>query len=62
MQAERWKQIEELYLAALLRAEVQSFIAHQADSFLESAPLSAVNALTAGRSNFEIVGCSAAAA
>src|ERR1019366_9373226 len=77
MQAERWKQIEELYQAALaqpaekraaflahacsddpqLRGEVQSLLAQQADSFLESAPVSAIKALSAGAnlSNFEIV-------
>jgi hypothetical protein len=77
MQAERWKQIEALYQAALarpaerraaflaqacpddaqLRAEVQSLLDQQADSFLESAPVSAVHALTAGAKlgNFEIV-------
>src|ERR1022692_3892150 len=77
MQAERWKQIEELYQAALaqpaekraaflahacsddpqLRGEVQSLLAQQADSFLESAPVSAIKALTAGAKlgNFEIV-------
>jgi Tol biopolymer transport system component len=77
MQAERWKQIEDLYQAALaqppekraaflaqacpddpqLRAEVQSLLDQQADSFLESAPLSAIQALSAGAKlgNFEIV-------
>jgi Tol biopolymer transport system component len=77
MQAERWKQIEELYQAVLaqppekraaflaqacpddpqLRGEVESLLAQQAESFLESAPLSAVHALTAGAKlgNFEIV-------
>jgi len=77
MQAERWKQIEELYQAALaqppekraaflaaacpddsqLRGEVQSLLDQQADSFLESAPVSAVKALGAGAKlgNFEIV-------
>ena len=77
MQAERWKQIEELYQAALaqpaekrgaflaqacpddpgLRGEVQSLLDQQADSFLESAPLSAVRALSAGAKlgNFEIM-------
>jgi Tol biopolymer transport system component len=77
MQAERWKQVEELYQAALaqpaekrpaflaqacpndpqLRAEVQSLLDQQADSFLESAPLSAIKALSAGAKlgNFEIV-------
>jgi serine/threonine protein kinase/Tol biopolymer transport system component len=77
MQAERWKQIEELYQAAQaqpverraaflaqacpddpqLRGEVQSLLDQQADSFLESAPLSAVRALATGAKlgNFEIV-------
>jgi hypothetical protein len=77
MQAERWKQIEDLCHAALelapekraaflaqacpddpqLRAEVQSLLDQQAGSFLESAPLSAVRALSAGAKlgNFEIV-------
>jgi len=77
MQAERWRQIEDLYHAALaqpvekraaflaqacpddpqLRGEVQSLLDQQADSFLESAPLSAVRALSAGAKlgNFEIV-------
>jgi len=77
MRAERWKQIEELYQAALaeapekraaflaqacpddpeLRGEVQSLLDQQADSFLESAPLAAVRALSAGAKlgNFEIV-------
>jgi len=77
MQAERWKQIEDLYQAALalapekragflaqacpddpqLRAEVQSLLDQQADSFLESAPASAIQALRAGAKlgNFEIV-------
>jgi len=77
MQAERWKQIEELYQAALaqppekraaflaqacpgdlqLRGEVRSLLDQQADSFLESAPLSAVQAVSAGAKlgNFEIV-------
>ena len=61
MQAERWKQIEDLYQAALaqppekraaflaqacpddaqLLGEVQSLLDQQADSFLESAPVSA---------------------
>jgi len=76
MQAERWKQIEDLYQAALaqppgqraaflvqacpddpqLRGEVQSLLDQQADSFLESAPLSAAPALDAGLKldNFEI--------
>jgi serine/threonine protein kinase/Tol biopolymer transport system component len=77
MQAERWRQIEELYQEALaqppeqraaflaqacaddpeLRAEVQSLLDQQADSFLESAPVSAIHALSAGAKlgNFEIV-------
>jgi Tol biopolymer transport system component len=77
MQAERWKQIEDLCHAALeltpekraaflaqacpddpqLRAEVQSLLDQQADSFLESAPVSAVQALSEGAKlgNFEIV-------
>src|ERR1019366_5310686 len=77
MQAERWKQIEELYQAALaqppekraaflaqacpddpqLRGEVQSLLDQQADSFLESAPVSAIKALRAGAKlgNFEIM-------
>jgi serine/threonine protein kinase/Tol biopolymer transport system component len=77
MQAERWKQIEDLCHAALelapekraaflaqacpddpqLRAEVQSLLDQQADSFLESSPVSAVRALSAGAKlgNFEIV-------
>jgi Tol biopolymer transport system component len=74
MQAERWKQVEQLYEKAMamppekradflaqadpdLRAEVESLLAQNADSFLESAPVSAVKALTAGATlgNFEIV-------
>jgi Tol biopolymer transport system component/predicted Ser/Thr protein kinase len=76
MQAERWKQIQDLCQAALdqpperraaflaqacpdpqLRAEVQSLLDQQADSFLESAPVSAVRALSPGTKlgNFEIV-------
>ena len=77
MQAERWKEIEELYQAALaqpaenraaflaqacpddpqLRGEVESLLDQQADSFLESAPLSAIKALSPGAhlGNFEIV-------
>jgi len=77
MQAERWKQIEELYQAALgqpaekrtaflaqacpddlqLRGEVQSLLDQQADSFLESGPVAAIKALSAGAKlgNFEIV-------
>src|ERR1039457_1021710 len=40
-----------------LRGEVQSLLAQQADSFLESAPLSAIKTLTPGArlGNFEIV-------
>ena len=40
-----------------LRGEVQSLLDQQADSFLESAPLSAIKALSAGAKlgNFEIV-------
>jgi len=68
MQAERWKQIEELCQAALaqpaekraaflahacpddsqLRGEVQSLLDQQADSFLKRAPVSAIQALSAG--------------
>ena len=77
MQAERWKQIEDLYQAALarpaekraaflaeacaddpeLRTEVESLLDQQAGSFLESAPLSTIKALSAGAKlgNFEIV-------
>jgi eukaryotic-like serine/threonine-protein kinase len=77
MQPERWRQIEEVYQAALalpaekrgaflaqasaddaeLRGEVQSLLDQQADSFLESGPLSAEQALSAGAKlgNFEIV-------
>jgi serine/threonine protein kinase len=77
MQAERWKQIEALYQAALaqppekhpaflaaacpgdpqLRGEVESLLDQQADSFLESFPLSVIQALSAGAhlGNFEIV-------
>jgi Tol biopolymer transport system component len=77
MQAERWKQVEELYQAAVaqpaenraafleqacpndpqLRAEVQSLLDQQADSFLESGPVPAIRTLTAGArlGNFEIV-------
>ena len=77
MQAERWKQIEDLCQAALsqapekraaflaqacpddlqLRGEVQSLLDQQAGSFLESGPVSAVKALSAGATlgNFEIV-------
>jgi hypothetical protein len=40
-----------------LRSEVQSLLAQQADSFLESAPLSAIKTLSPGAKlgNFEIV-------
>ena len=77
MQADRWKQIQELYEAAIalapekraaflehacpaddgLRGEVRSLLAQNADSFLESAPLSAIKTLSAGAKlgNFEIV-------
>ena len=77
MQAERWKQIQELYEAAIalspekragflahacaadagLRAEVQSLLAEQVDSFLESAPVSAIKTLSPGArlGNFEVV-------
>ena len=76
MQAERWKQIEDLCQAALeltpdkraafleqacpdtqLRAEVESLLDQQADSFLESAPVSAIRTLSPGArlGNFEIV-------
>ena len=77
MEAERWKQIEELCQAALeqppevraafleracpddakLRADVQALLNQQADSFLESAPISAIKGLGAGAKlgNFEIV-------
>jgi Tol biopolymer transport system component/tRNA A-37 threonylcarbamoyl transferase component Bud32 len=77
MQAERGKQIEELYQAALaqpaekraaflaqarpddpqLRGEVQSMLDRQLDTFLESAPVSAIKALSAGAKlgNFEIL-------
>jgi Tol biopolymer transport system component len=77
MRAERWKEIQELYEAAIalptekraeflaqacpadasLRGEVQSLLAQQADSFLESAPLSAIKSLSPGAKlgNFEIV-------
>src|ERR1022692_1991980 len=77
MQAERWKQVQELYEAAIalapekraaflehacpaddgLRGEVRSLLAQNADSFLESAPLSAIKTLSAGAKlgNFEIV-------
>jgi Tol biopolymer transport system component/predicted Ser/Thr protein kinase len=75
--ADRWKQIEDCYHAALerrvperaaflaqacandpeLRREVQSLLAQEADSFLESAPLSAIKTLAPGAKlgNFEIV-------
>jgi len=77
MQADVWKKVEALYLAALaqpaekraaflaqacpedpqLRAEVQSLLDQQAKSFLESSPVSAIKALSAGAKlgNFEIV-------
>jgi len=84
MQAERWKQIEELYQAALaqpaekraaflaqacpddpqLRGEVQSLLDQQADSFLESGPVPAMRALSAGAklATSRLWNCSAAAA
>src|ERR1035441_3895183 len=42
---------------AQLRGEVESLLAQKADSFLESAPVSAIKALSAGAKlgNFEIV-------
>jgi len=77
MQADRWKEIQELYEAAIalppekraeflaqacpadagLRGEVQSLLAQPANSFLESAPLSAIKTLSPGvkLGNFEIV-------
>src|ERR1039458_3481912 len=77
MQADRWKQIQELYEAAIalppekragfleqacpadpgLRGEVQSLLEQQADSFLESALVSAIKTLSPGArlGNFEIV-------
>src|ERR1019366_7798258 len=77
MQADRWKQIQELYEAAIalapekraafleqactddtgLRGEVRSLLAQNADSFLESAPLSAIKTLSAGAKlgSFEIL-------
>src|ERR1017187_5167609 len=77
MQADRWKQIQELYEAAItlapekraaflehactddagLRGEVRSLLAQNTDSFLESAPLSAIKTLSAGAKlgNFAIV-------
>src|SRR5450755_1857004 len=77
MEAERWKQIEALFEAAMaqppekrpaflaqacpddvqLRGEVESLLAQKADSFLESAPVSAIKALSAGAKlgNFAIV-------
>ena len=77
MNADRWKQVEACYHAALgrpvperaafltqacandleLRHEVESLLAQQADSFLESAPLSEIKALSPGAKlgNFEIV-------
>ena len=68
MNADRWKQIENCYHAAMgrpvperaafllqacaddpeLRDEEQSLLAQKADSFLESAPLSAIKTLSAG--------------
>jgi hypothetical protein len=75
--ADRWKQIENCYHAAMrrpvperaaflakacaddpeLRGEVDSMLAQQADSFLESAPLPAIKTLSPGAKlgNFEIV-------
>jgi hypothetical protein len=75
--ADRWKQIENCYRAAMgrpapertaflaqacaddpeLRGEVQSLLDQQADSFLESAPVSAIKTLSRGAKlgNFEIV-------
>jgi Tol biopolymer transport system component len=77
MQAERWKEIQELYEAAIalapekraaflehacpaddgLRGEVRSLLEQQADSFLESALVSAIKTLNPGAKlgNFEIV-------
>src|ERR1035441_5729340 len=77
MQAERWKEIQELYEAAIalppekragflaqacpadaaLRGEVQSLLEQKADSFLESALVSAIKTLNPGArlGNFEIV-------
>jgi Tol biopolymer transport system component len=77
MQAERWKEVQELYEAAIalapekraeflaqacpadpgLRAEVRSLLAEQVDSFLESAPVSAIKTLSPGArlGNFEVV-------
>jgi serine/threonine protein kinase len=77
MQADRWKEVQELYEAAIalapekraaflehacpaddgLRGEVRSLLAQNVDSFLESAPLSAIKTLSAGAKlgNFEIV-------
>jgi len=77
MQADRWKEIQELYEAAIalppekraeflaqacpadagLRGEVQALLAQPANSFLESAPLSAIKTLSPGvkLGNFEIV-------
>jgi Tol biopolymer transport system component len=77
MQADRWKQIQELYEAAIalptekraafleqactddagLRGEVRSLLAQNTDSFLESAPLSAIKTLSAGAKlgSFEIL-------
>jgi eukaryotic-like serine/threonine-protein kinase len=75
--ADRWKQVEACYHAAMeqpvgeraaflaqayandleLRHEVEALLAQQADSFLESAPLSAIKTLSPGAKlgNFEIV-------
>ena len=77
MEADRWKQVQELYEGAValppdkraefleqacpadasLRGDVQSLLAQQADSFLESSPVSAIKTLNAGArlGNFEIV-------
>ena len=77
MEADRWKEIQGLYEAAIalppekraefleqacpadagLRGEVQSLLTQPADSFLESAPVSAIKTLSPGAKlgNFEIV-------
>jgi len=77
MEADRWKQVQELYEGAValppdkraefleqacpadasLRGDVQSLLAQQADSFLESGPVSAIKTLSPGAKlgNFEIV-------
>jgi Tol biopolymer transport system component len=77
MEADRWKQVQELYEGAValspekraefleqacpgdagMRGEVQSLLAQQADSFLESSPVSAMKTLSPGAKlgNFEIV-------